>query len=61
MKKADLSLQTIAVAILVLVVLVVLVIAFRSQIASLFDSFSQIISGTKESASDISFKNALVK
>ncbi len=58
MKKADLSLQTIAVAIIVLIVLVVLVIAFRTQIVSLFKSFTEIITGVKDSAADINFKNA---
>ena len=61
MKKADLSLQTIAIAIIVLVVLVVLVIAFRSQISSLFSSLGDIIKGTKESASDVNFKDLFNK
>ena len=61
MKKADLSIQTIAVAIIVLIVLIVLVIAFRSQIAQLFNSFTNLISGTTESASDINFKEAFKK
>ncbi|MAG47120.1 hypothetical protein CL617_00820 [archaeon] len=51
MKKAELTLQTIAIAILVLLVLVVLIVAFKSQIASLIEGFTDLISTTTDQAS----------
>ena len=59
MKRAELSLQTIAVAILILIVLFVLIFAFRSQIAGLFESFGNIITGVTDSSKDVNLKDAI--
>jgi len=43
MKKAELSMQVLVIAILSLIVLIVLIFIFRSQIGDIFDAFSRLI------------------
>ena len=57
MKKAELTLQIIVVAILALIVLIVLAYAFRTQISNLLGSFSELISGASESAKNIDIES----
>ena len=49
----ELGIQTIIILILAVIILVVLIIAFRSQISSLFSSFSNLISGANTSVSNL--------
>ncbi len=53
MKKAELSITVIIGIILALIVLVILVIAFRDQIGQLLKSFSNLITATTGSESEI--------
>jgi len=53
MKKAELSITVIVGIILALIVLVILVIAFREQIGQLLKSFSNLITTTTGSESEI--------
>ncbi len=43
MKKAELSMQVLVIAILSLIVLIVLIFIFRSQIGDIFNAFSKLI------------------
>ena len=43
MKKAELSMQVLVIAILSLIVLIVLISIFRSQIGDIFNAFSRLI------------------
>jgi len=52
-KNGELSITVIVAIILALIVLIVLVFAFRSQISSLFSSFTELIKGTNESVSSV--------
>ncbi|MEK6907589.1 MAG: hypothetical protein AABW45_03605 [Nanoarchaeota archaeon] len=49
----ELGIQTIIILILAVLVLVILVIAFRSQISSLFASFSNLISNANSSVNSL--------
>jgi len=53
MKKAEMTMQVVVWIILALIVLVVLVVAFRSQIGELFKGFTQLISGTVDTANSV--------
>ena len=53
MKKGELSINTIIVLIIAVIVLLVIVIAFRQQISQLFNSFSNIITGTQDASKDL--------
>lgn len=56
-KAASLSIETIVVVVLAVIALVVLIIAFRSQISSLFDSFTHLITGTSDQLSNVEVSN----
>lgn len=52
-----LTIRVIIIMILALIVLIVLAVAFRTQISSLFSSFTHLISGTTESAKDLNIES----